>query len=67
MWFDDDNLRACYCLGIYEEQLQQIKRLINEPGNESMIYTRELCRILNIEIPKRETGAETEPDTDLPI
>ena len=68
MWFEDDSLRAIYTLGVYEEQLRQIRRLVFEPGNENMIYTSELCQILGVEPPKkRETETEKNSGNDLPL
>ena len=63
--FRSEEMTTAYMFGKYEDILTQIERLIHEDGNEVVIYTSELCRIMGIEPPKRkETEADSQPSQD---
>lgn len=65
--FGNEQERAYYETGMYEERLKQIIRLVRAKGNEHIIYTEDLCRLLGIDVPKPpiENGKQQEPSPEI--
>jgi hypothetical protein len=58
-WIDDDNLRIAHRLGEVEDKLFQIQKFIKMKGNERIVYTEDICRILDIDPPSPPKDTET--------